>query len=171
MFIFIFFFFFFFFFFFYFFFFFFYKFILIFIGLTLEIELNFVINSYSVLDDAFQLIIEEFNNYANETNLDIQLKMTYFTDENDGDIGYNDYDKTLKLLEKKKNKYDIFAYDPLYLKIFSNYLLDLKKYPDNTIKEYLDLYSTKDNIDLTEYNGHRVGFVIKENKKKKNFFC
>jgi len=111
------------------------------------------------LDDAFNLIVNDFNKYSNETNLGITLRMTYFIDQNSAQ-GYNDYSQTLSLFGKKKNKYDIFAYDPFYIKIFSPYLVELENYPQ--LKEYFDLYNTDDNKKLTELNNHRYGLVMKQ---------
>ncbi|ORY55562.1 periplasmic binding protein-like II [Neocallimastix californiae] len=129
----------------------------IFINFSYAVVLNFVINSYSILDDAFNLIVNDFNKYSNETNLGITLRMTYFIDQNSAQ-GYNDYSQTLSLFGKKKNKYDIFAYDPFYIKIFSPYLVELENYPQ--LKEYFDLYNTDDNKKLTELNNHRYGLPL-----------
>jgi len=52
--------------------------------------------------------------------------------------------------------YDIFAYDPTYIKNFSPYLLDLE---DWLSKDYLDQYSSSDSLKLSVYNGHRYGIV------------
>jgi len=101
-------------------------------------------------------MINCFNKYANETNKDIQLKLTYFTNINNI-AGYNDYTSTLGLLEKKSKKYDIFAYDANYLSKFSPYLLELDKYLSKNIT---NLYSTKNNKLFSFYNGHIRGIVI-----------
>ena len=65
-------------------------------------------------------MIDSFNKYANETNKDIHLELTYFTDVNNF-AGYNDYSNTLRLFWKKNNKYDVFAYDANYISEFSPY--------------------------------------------------
>jgi len=108
------------------------------------------------MDDAFKALINEFNKYSDERNLGIELVMTYFTDSNDN-IGYNDYSSTLSLFTKKNNKYDVFAYDPLYLNIFSPYLLELDEYLP---KELMDLYSSEVNKKLVYHDGHYRGLVI-----------
>ena len=76
------------------------------------------------MEGAFSFMVESFNKYANETNKNIQLKLTYFSDVNNV-AGYIDYTSTLNLLGKRNNKYDIFAYDANYLSAFSPYLLEL----------------------------------------------
>ncbi|KAG4090699.1 hypothetical protein H8356DRAFT_631111 [Neocallimastix lanati (nom. inval.)] len=53
--------------------------------------------------------------------------------------------------------YDIFAYDPTYIKNFSPYLLDLE---DWLSKDYLDQYSSSDSLKLSVYNGHRYGIPL-----------
>jgi len=99
-------------------------------------------------------MINSFNKYANETNKDIQLQLTYFTDVSNV-VGYNDYSSTLSLLGKKNSKYDIFAYDANYLSAFSPYLMELDNYLP---KNFTDLYSSKYNRMLNYYNGHIRGF-------------
>jgi len=121
-----------------------------------KISVNFVTDSYNVMDDAFKALINEFNKYSDERNLDIELVMTYFTDSNDT-IGYNDYSSTLSLFTKKNNKYDVFAYDPLYLNIFSPYLLELDEYLP---KELMDLYSSEVNKKLVYHDGHYRGLPL-----------
>jgi len=71
---------------------------------TNAIELNFVINSYSVMDDVFRLVINEFNRYSKENNLNIDLHMTYFIDQNNTQgYNFNDYEQTLSLFGKRIN--------------------------------------------------------------------
>ncbi|OUM64794.1 hypothetical protein PIROE2DRAFT_8336 [Piromyces sp. E2] len=102
------------------------------------------------MDDIFNTIVDEFNTYANETDLDIQLKVVYYS-ELDGNKGYNGYDSTLAFISSKNNKYDLFAYDPTYINIFSPYLLDLN---GRLPKELIDLYSIDE---LTLCNNERLG--------------
>jgi len=117
--------------------------------------LGFVLDTYDILNDAFDMMIENFNNYANETNLDITLRKVSLVTIN-GQDGYNDYDSTLTFLTRKNNKYDLFAYDINYLKIFSPYLLDLNEFFP---KDHLDLYSSENNKRITFYNNKRLGLV------------
>jgi len=102
------------------------------------------------------LIIEDFNKYANETGLDINLEIYYLADIK-GEDGYNDYDSTLTFLTRKNNKYDLFVYDVNYIKIFSPYLLDLN---EHFSKEHLDMYSSENNKKIAIYNNKRVGLPI-----------
>jgi len=119
------------------------------------VTIRFFTDTYSRLDDAFNFMINSFNRYANETNKDIQLQLTYFTDVSNV-VGYNDYSSTLGLLGKKNSKYDIFAYDANYLSAFSPYLMELDEYLP---KNFTDLYSSKNNRMLNYYNGHIRGFL------------
>jgi len=123
-----------------------------------EVSVNLVIDAYGPLDEAFQVMVDLFNSYSKENSLDVNLKLTYFTYENDGE-GYNDYTKTLSLFGKKNknNKYDIFAYDTLYLNVFSPYLLELDEYLP---KDFTDLYSSEINRKLTFSDGHIRGFPL-----------
>jgi len=101
-------------------------------------------------------MVESFNKYANETNKNIQLQLTYFTDVNNV-AGYNDYISTLRLFGKKNNKYDVFAYDANYIYAFSPYLLELDNYLSKNIT---DLYSSKNNKLFSYCNNHIRGIVI-----------
>ncbi|KAL6625951.1 hypothetical protein U3516DRAFT_622772 [Neocallimastix sp. 'constans'] len=117
------------------------------------INLNFVVNSYKVLDKLIIYMIKDFNNYSKERGLNINLSLTYFSDLNNTK-GYSDYDLTLSLLGKKHHKYDMFLYDMNYLKIYAPYLLELENYLP---KKCIDLYSSENNNKLTVYNEHRLG--------------
>jgi len=119
------------------------------------VTLGFVLDSYEILNDAFNLIMEDFNKYANETGLDITLEIFRITNIK-GEDGYNDYDSALTFMTRKNNKYDLFVYDTNYIKIYSPYLLDLNKHLP---KEHLDMYSSENNKKVTIYNDKRVGLV------------
>jgi len=110
------------------------------------------------MDEAFRTLLDEFNKYAEKCNSDIELQMTYFSDVIDT-VGYNDYSKTLSLIGKKNNKYDIFAYDVQYLNVYSPYLLELDQYLP---KNFTDLFSlSKINKKLIfNDDGHISGIVI-----------
>ncbi|ORX64985.1 periplasmic binding protein-like II [Anaeromyces robustus] len=120
------------------------------------ITLRFVANSYSIFDDVFPLMVNGFNAYSKENNLDIDLELTFFSEDNNTQ-GYIDLYATLNLLKKKTNKYDIFAYDPLYLRSFTPYLIELDEWVD---KELLDIYSTKEVLNISVFNNHRYGIPI-----------
>jgi len=108
------------------------------------------------MDQAYELLVNGFNEYTNEKNIDLELKLTYFTDSSET-VGYNDYSKTLSILGRKNNKFDIFGFDIQYLNIFSPYLLELDKHLP---KNFTDLYSSDINKKLTYHDGHIRGLVI-----------
>jgi len=119
---------------------------------------NFVMDGYTVMDEAFRILLDEFNKYAEQCNSDIELQMTYFSDSIDT-VGYNDYSKTLSLIGKKNNRYDIFAYDVQYVKVYSSYLLELDKYLP---KNFTDKYSSSKISKKLIYNsdGHISGIPL-----------
>ncbi|ORX85798.1 periplasmic binding protein-like II [Anaeromyces robustus] len=118
------------------------------------VDINFVTDSYSVLDEAFPLMIEQFNDYSKKKKLDINLKLTLFSDQNNPQ-GYNEYYLTIDQFKKKKTmSYDVFAYDSLYTKVFSPFLVPLEEYLESDI---LELYDSEKTNPLNVYNGHWVG--------------
>ncbi|ORX64984.1 periplasmic binding protein-like II, partial [Anaeromyces robustus] len=109
-----------------------------------------------MFDEAFPLMVSRFNDYSLNKGLNITLQMILYTESNSTQ-GYVGVDATLDLMRRKKNKYDLFAYDPLYLRNFSPYLLELDEWLD---QELLDAFSANDVRAITDYNNHRYGIPV-----------
>ena len=60
------------------------------------------------------------------------------------------------LLSKKSTKYDIFFYDNIYAKRFSEHLVDLK---EHLPKNHMDMYNHSVIQDICSYEGKWVGLV------------
>ena len=101
------------------------------------------------------MITKEFNNYAEENDLDIHLNFILFSIENTTKE-WDSFDSAMHLLlQQRKIKYDMFIYDPLYTRRYSPHLVDLKSViPD----EHLKMYSG-DAEKLGVYNDKWVGLV------------
>ncbi|ORX44206.1 periplasmic binding protein-like II [Piromyces finnis] len=114
------------------------KFIFIFciIKISRCLTLNAIANYMDGENQAFTLLINDFNNYAIKNNLDIKINFNLFTMENSTSI--TDFESTLEsLLKKKTNKYDIYIYDGLYTERYGPYLYDLNStLPKNHINMY-----------------------------------
>jgi len=106
-------------------------------------------------EDLYTLLRKEFNNYAIREGLDIQLKFFLFSIENTTNQ-WDSFDSAIHtLLQQKKQKYDIFIYDPLYTRRYSPHLVNLKEYLS---KDHLDMY-LGDSEKLGVYKNKWVGLV------------
>ena len=83
------------------------------------------------------MITKEFNNYAEENDLDIHLNFILFSIENTTKE-WDSFDSAMHLLlQQKKTKYDMFIYDPLYTRRYSPHLVNLKSVlPEDHLKMY-----------------------------------
>jgi len=105
--------------------------------------------------DLYSLITREFNQYAVENEIDINLNFTLFSIENSTN-GWDSYDSSMDLLlSKKSTKYDVLIYDPVYTRRYSPYFVDLKDYIS---PHHLKKYSS-DSEKLGKYNDKWVGLV------------
>jgi len=113
--------------------------------------------SYFSYNDLFQIIENDFNNYSHRNNLNVTLKMEFFSEKN-STRNRNDHSSTIdSLLSRKSTKYDIYIFDPIYLKKLSSHFLDLKQHLP---EEYIDSYSLKDIWKICVYEDKWVGLPL-----------
>jgi len=85
--------------------------------------------AFSFNDEAqsYSYIINEFNNYSKENNLNIEIKLNLFTTSNTT-YSLNDHRSMIEsLLIKNSDRYDIYFYNNLNTSKFGPYLLDLNE--------------------------------------------
>ena len=112
--------------------------------------------SYDGAESLYNSLVDEFNKYAKEENLNVELKLLLYTSKN-ASLVVNDYGTTLEyLLSKKSNKYDIIFYDVMYSHRYSPYLLDLGiRLPS----KHISLYSSGIASQTCKYNDKWIGLV------------
>jgi len=104
-------------------------------GLTIE----FMASSYDVGDDYQELIISDFNRYAKEHHLDINIHRTVLSYVNSS-VYMEDFANYIEsILHKNSIDYDIILIDHIYVNRFANYAADLSQYMS---KEVLDQYAS-----------------------------
>jgi len=101
------------------------------------IKLTSVSLSYTDNDQTYNDIINDFNKYAKENNIDVELSINLYTPSNSSLIA-NHYGNAIDyLLSKNSTKYDIIFFDPIYSSRFSPYLTDIKgRIPEDHLKLY-----------------------------------
>jgi len=134
-----------------------YFFACFFFGIINSIEINMAGQAFlKSFEDLYTLLRKEFNNYAIREGLDIQLKFFLFSIENTTNQ-WDSFDSAIHtLLQQKKQKYDIFIYDPLYTRRYSPHLVNLKEYLS---KDHLDMY-LGDSEKLGVYKNKWVGLPL-----------
>jgi len=132
--------------------------------------INALAYSYTEKQQIYSPLIDGFNNYAKENNLDIELKLNILTPENStADLAsyaetisgilskQSDLSKQNKQQKQiKSNDYDIFFYYGSYSSTFAPHFLNLKK---NLTSVYLSQYSDSVIKSLTFDNG-LIGFPL-----------
>ncbi|KAL6625309.1 periplasmic binding protein-like II, partial [Neocallimastix sp. 'constans'] len=121
------------------------------------VKLNSVVLAFSPEDKFFQLIEKDFNNYAIENSLDIQLNVTLYTFNNSLDLE-NDYRSTIEYIQNNDStKYDIYFFDIIYSSKYYEILLEL----DDVIPEsHFLLYSSGIAPYICKYNGKWIGLPV-----------
>ncbi|KAG4083846.1 periplasmic binding protein-like II [Neocallimastix lanati (nom. inval.)] len=102
-------------------------------------------------------IINEFNDYAKENNIDIYLNEIYLSKKNTTINMLNLSSSLESLLLKGSTKYDLIMISPIYLYRFENSVEDLKKYIS---KDILDLYSNKNVKSIGTKNNKIMGLPL-----------
>ncbi|KAG4085296.1 periplasmic binding protein-like II [Neocallimastix lanati (nom. inval.)] len=108
----------------------------------------------------YENITHYFNEYSKENNLNIKLESSIFSDKIITQEKVS-YDNALEyLLYRKSQKYDIYAFDPVYMKQYSKHLEDLKYYIP---QEHLDMYSEPTMKEISVFQDKWLGlpFFIK----------
>jgi len=115
-----------------------------------------VVLTYSDNDDLFKRVNEEFNKYSLEKQLNITLNVITYTTSNTTNFE-KEYGATIdQLLYKRSKKFDVFFYDVVYTKRYSNYLLDLYSWFP---REHIELYSKGVALKTCTSNGKWIGLV------------
>ncbi|ORX80889.1 hypothetical protein BCR32DRAFT_280131 [Anaeromyces robustus] len=108
-------------------------------------------------DSTFVELTNKFNDYAKENNLDIDLKMVLFTDQNTTAQKDNFFSSMDTLLNKKSQKYDLVVYDPLYIVEYEKHLLDLKEWLP---QEHIQLYNSGNAPKISIHNNKWIGIPV-----------
>jgi len=100
---------------------------------------NILTFSYDSVDYYQEEMVDDFNEYAKEQNLDIQIHRTSLSMLNITNIA-NDYLSFIeKEFKKESTNYDLFVVDDIYTNQLNEYTSDLRKYVS---KEIIDKYSS-----------------------------
>jgi len=101
-------------------------------------KISSVVLTYNDSIDLFEKIIKDFNEYAQENNIDVELEVNLYTNADTTDF-VNENGSTIdKLLNDGTQKYDLFFYDVMYSNKYSNHLIDLSEFLK---KDHIKLYS------------------------------
>ncbi|OUM64133.1 hypothetical protein PIROE2DRAFT_9171 [Piromyces sp. E2] len=111
------------------------------------ISVNFAYFAYDEIFGYFDGIINDFNNYSKENDLNITLNRVSFTYVNTT-TSTNEYSTAIEyLLRSKSTKYDIFTMDTVYSPRFSKYVADLRLYiSKELVEKYLQGNVSKNGI-------------------------
>jgi len=124
------------------------------------IKLNSIALSYSPEDHFFNSVANDFNKYAKEQGLDVELDVNLITFNNSSNLA-EDYKTNLEILrEKNSKKYDIYFYDIAYASIYFNNLLELD---DLLPSNHLALYKSGIASQTCKYNGKWIGLPVDVN--------
>ncbi|KAL6608379.1 hypothetical protein U3516DRAFT_838130, partial [Neocallimastix sp. 'constans'] len=100
------------------------------------ITFNALAFSYSEGTEVYSILINGFNKYSRQNNLDIDIHLNLLTIYNSSNE-IKDYRSTLDfILQKDYERYDFIFYDLIYSSRFGSNLLDLKNIIPEEIKEY-----------------------------------
>ena len=99
-------------------------------------------------------MIDSFNKYAKQNNLDITVSLDLYTNENSTSL-VTDYESMLDSLIQS-DSYDLYFYDNIYSTKFGPHLLNIKEWIS---QEHLNLYSEGIASQSCVYNDKWVGLV------------
>ncbi|ORY09802.1 hypothetical protein LY90DRAFT_678073 [Neocallimastix californiae] len=121
------------------------------------VKLNSVVLAFSPEDKFFQLIEKDFNNYAIENSLDIQLNVTLYTFNNSLDLE-NDYRSTIEYIQITIQQNMIFIF--LISSIPQNIMKFLLELDDVIPESHFLLYSSGIAPYICKYNGKWIGLPV-----------
>ncbi|OUM59304.1 hypothetical protein PIROE2DRAFT_15192 [Piromyces sp. E2] len=101
--------------------------------------------------------VKNFNKYAKENNLDIDLKITILTPLNSTSSIDNYSSMIQSLIQRKSTKYDIFFYYSSYSKEFGEHFVNLKDYLN---EEHINNYDSNILLQTSMYKDKLVGLPI-----------
>ncbi|OUM61595.1 hypothetical protein PIROE2DRAFT_12376 [Piromyces sp. E2] len=127
-------------------------------GFVSSIKIKSVVLTYSDRGDLFERITNDFNIYAQENNLDVELEVSLYTTSNTTEF-VKEYGSTLDhLLKKGSKKYDLYFYDVMYSKQYSYHLIDLG---EALKKDHIKLYTNSVAAQTCKNEDQWVGLVCK----------
>ncbi|ORX80086.1 periplasmic binding protein-like II [Anaeromyces robustus] len=113
-------------------------FIFIQINICYAIDIKAVAFSLNGGGDLYLPLIDRFNKFSQENNLNINLTLDLYTETNSTAI-VTDYEAMLdSLISSPHNTYDLYFYDNIYSIKFAPYLINLKEWLP---KEHIDMYA------------------------------
>jgi len=114
--------------------------------------------SYSFFsnENIFQSIKQNFNDYAIKNNLNITLNINLFSSKNSTQNINNFHSSIETLIDKKSDKYDLFTFDPIYIRNLYPYFIDLKEWLPS---EYIDWFSLNNIDKICTYENKWIGLV------------
>ncbi|ORX85072.1 hypothetical protein BCR32DRAFT_242070 [Anaeromyces robustus] len=131
--------------------------LIIYTNIVKSVDINAVLFSDNGAFYAFTGMVNEFNNYSKNNNLDINIHLTALL-QNNFTSTFTDYETFLDyLFTKKSNKYDLIAYDNVYKMRYGPHLLDLKNILP---KEHIDMYMEGVSNQTCIYNDKIIGLQI-----------
>jgi len=90
-------------------------------------------SSYDVADDYQESLISDFNKYAKEHHLDIDIHRTTLSSLNSSIYVENYAAYIESMLHKGSTDYDIILIDHIYVDRFVDYVADLSQYMSNEV--------------------------------------
>jgi len=120
------------------------------------ITINAIAYTYTEETHIYTPLVNEFNKYSIENNLNITINLIIFTPMNSSS-GVDDFGSMIETLFKKSSdKYDLYFYDNIYSRRFEPYLIDLK---DKLPEDYINEYNPNIISQACTYNNKIVGLV------------
>eukprot|EP00833_Pecoramyces_ruminatium_P012208 jgi/Orpsp1_1/1186240/evm.model.d7180000049123.1 len=116
-----------------------------------------MVYDFTVYDDLYNTLTNDFNQYSKNNKLDIELEMTLFSDKN-STSGTDTYSSTVDAYLRKKSKvYDMYVYDPIFTRVYSSHFIDLKEWLN---KDILKLFMDGDASKISTYKGKWVSLPV-----------
>ncbi|ORY54234.1 hypothetical protein LY90DRAFT_507793 [Neocallimastix californiae] len=102
-------------------------------------------------------MINKFNNYSKENNLNITLQFNYYSRINSTNNVGDDASQLDILFIRHSPKYDIILYDNIYSRRYGSHLLNLKEWLPN---DHINLYSDNILSKTSLYKDKLVGLPV-----------
>ncbi|KAG4085823.1 periplasmic binding protein-like II [Neocallimastix lanati (nom. inval.)] len=122
--------------------------------LTNGIELNALVDMDQTMVEVYHYMVNSFNEYAKDNDLDINLKLTVFTQTNSTT---NTNDTIKGLLNNKSTKYDLYIYDNKNSANYVDYFINLYDY---LTEGYISLFNDRVISDSCVYHNKLFGLPV-----------
>jgi len=121
------------------------------------IQLTALGYSYSEDSQFYTSLIDKFNKYSKDNDLDIEVQLVFLSSVNVTG-NYKDYDSFLEALFKKKDdRYDIYFYEISNILNYDKYMIDLNEFIS---EEKLNMFDPGIIQNSCTENGKLIGLVI-----------